>query len=140
MNIDPRDNKYITLKEAAKLSGYAPDYLGQLIRKGKLHGKRVFLNEAWVTTETDLQDYLRKSGGSELKKKTLKERVVVKARELRNAHLSPAALVRWARRLILAVFLLTLLFILLLVWVFVSNIERRSTVSLQTALPASATR
>lgn len=54
--------KYITLKEAAKLSGYAPDYLGQLIRKGKLRGKRIFLNEAWVTTEEDVKTYLASEG------------------------------------------------------------------------------
>ncbi len=59
-----KDNgaKYITLKEAAKLSGYAPDYLGQLIRKGKLKGKRIFLNEAWVTTEEDVRAYLVSDG------------------------------------------------------------------------------
>jgi hypothetical protein len=54
--------KFITLKEAAKISGYAPDYLGQLIRKGKLKGKRVFLNEAWVTTEEDVRTYLASDG------------------------------------------------------------------------------
>ena len=50
LNIDSRDSKnmenknqesekMITLKEAAKISGYAPDYVGQLIRKGKLQQK-----------------------------------------------------------------------------------------------------
>lgn len=56
--------KFITLKEAAKISGYAPDYLGQLIRKGKLKGKRIFLNEAWVTTEEDVKAYLSSDGKS----------------------------------------------------------------------------
>lgn len=56
--------KFITLKEAAKISGYAPDYLGQLIRKGKLKGKRIFLNEAWVTTEEDVRAYLASDGKS----------------------------------------------------------------------------
>ncbi|MDO8515977.1 MAG: hypothetical protein Q7S28_01870 [bacterium] len=53
-----KEGKYITLKEAAQISGYAPDYVGQLIRKGKLQGKRIFLNEAWVTTEEALRDYM----------------------------------------------------------------------------------
>ncbi len=55
------EEKYITLKEAAKLSGYAPDYLGQLIRKGKLRGKQIYLNVAWVTTEEALRDYMAKN-------------------------------------------------------------------------------
>jgi hypothetical protein len=50
----------ITLKEASKLSGYAPDYLGQLIRKGKLPGKQVYCNVAWVTTETAVREYIEK--------------------------------------------------------------------------------
>ena len=45
-----KKDKYITLKEAAEISGYAPDYIGQLIRGGKLDGKQVFSNVAWVTT------------------------------------------------------------------------------------------
>jgi len=56
--------KYIGLKEAARLSGYSPDYVGQLIRRGKLPGKQVFLNVAWVTTEEALLKYMeqQKSG------------------------------------------------------------------------------
>ncbi|MFH1173486.1 MAG: hypothetical protein V1692_03065 [bacterium] len=41
------ESKYINLKEAAKIFGYAPDYLdyiGQLIRKGKLPGRQIFCN------------------------------------------------------------------------------------------------
>lgn len=60
------DKKYITLKEAAALSGYSPDYIGQLIRSGKLRGKQIYSNIAWVTTEEDLTQYMRvrkNSGG-----------------------------------------------------------------------------
>lgn len=52
--------KYINLKEAAEISGYAPDYIGQLIRKGKLSGKQVYCNVAWVTTEEAVREYLAK--------------------------------------------------------------------------------
>ena len=52
--------KYISLKEASLISGYAPDYVGQLIRSGKLSGKQVYSNVAWVTTEVALRDYLEK--------------------------------------------------------------------------------
>jgi hypothetical protein len=50
--------KYISLKEAASLSGYTPDYVGQLIRRGKLPGKQVFSHVAWMTTEDALQEYM----------------------------------------------------------------------------------
>ena len=57
--------KFITLKEAAEISGYAPDYVGQLIRGGKIEGKQVFSNVAWVTTESAVREYAErgKSGG-----------------------------------------------------------------------------
>jgi hypothetical protein len=53
-------SKYISLKEAAKISGYSADYVGQLIRGGKLEGKQVFSNVAWMTTEEAIQKYLRR--------------------------------------------------------------------------------
>jgi len=56
-----KGKKHISLKEAAKLSGYSQDYLGQLIRNGKLPGKKVYVNVAWMTTEEDLRRYM---GGS----------------------------------------------------------------------------
>lgn len=56
------NKEYITLKEAAKISGYAPDYIGQLIRSGKLHGKQVFLNVAWMTTREAIEQYALKEG------------------------------------------------------------------------------
>ena len=52
----------ISLKEAAKISGYSSDYVGQLIRSGKLEGKQVFSNVAWMTTEEAVQKYLRRLG------------------------------------------------------------------------------
>ena len=53
--------KYISLKEAASLSGYTPDYVGQLIRRGKLPGKQVFSHVAWMTTEEALHAYIEKN-------------------------------------------------------------------------------
>jgi Na+-transporting methylmalonyl-CoA/oxaloacetate decarboxylase gamma subunit len=49
---------YITLKEASERFGYAPDYIGQLIRKGKIEGKQVYANVAWMTTEEAMTDYV----------------------------------------------------------------------------------
>ena len=51
----------ISLKEAADMSGYTADYLGQLIRAGKLDGKQVFLNVAWMTTREAVAEYLKKN-------------------------------------------------------------------------------
>lgn len=55
--------KFLTLKEAAKISGYSPDYVGQLIRQGKLEGKQVFKSVSWVTTEEALRAYLSDKQG-----------------------------------------------------------------------------
>lgn len=62
-----KKEEFISLKEAAKMSGYSPDYVGQLIRAGKLPGKQVFSNVAWVTTEEAILEYVQKGkkGSSE---------------------------------------------------------------------------
>lgn len=52
-----QEGGYITLKEASERFGYAPDYIGQLIRKGKIEGKQVYANVAWVTTEEAMEAY-----------------------------------------------------------------------------------
>jgi hypothetical protein len=52
-------DEYISLKQAAQMSGYSADYVGQLIRSGKLPGKQIFSNVAWVTTEEALREYLK---------------------------------------------------------------------------------
>lgn len=62
-NMTEQKEKYITLKEAAKISGYAPDYIGQLIRKGKLKGKQVYCTVAWMTTEDAIRGYSQKPHG-----------------------------------------------------------------------------
>jgi predicted DNA-binding transcriptional regulator AlpA len=70
-------DKFISLKEAAKISGYSPDYVGQLIRKGKLPGKQVFLNVAWMTTEEALDEYIASNkNGDNGPKVTLKEEIL----------------------------------------------------------------
>lgn len=46
-------SKFITLREAALLSGYHQDYLSYCIRTGRLVGQKVGKN--WVTTEDALR-------------------------------------------------------------------------------------
>ena len=49
-------DKYITLREASKISGYNPDYMGYLIRTGKMNGKKFGRN--WMTTKDDVNYYM----------------------------------------------------------------------------------
>ena len=49
---------FITLKQAAEIANYSPDYVGQLIRAGKIRGEQVYSNLAWVTTEAEIRAYL----------------------------------------------------------------------------------
>lgn len=49
--------EWITLKEAARISGYSADYIGELIRKGKIPGKQVVWNVAWMTTKEAILEY-----------------------------------------------------------------------------------
>jgi len=57
-----QEKGYITLKEAAQLAGYSSDYVGQLIRAGKIRGEQVYSNVAWVTTEDEVLSYLQDKG------------------------------------------------------------------------------
>jgi excisionase family DNA binding protein len=45
--------KYISSKRAAEITGYAKDYIGQLVRKGKLDAKRV--GRAWYVSESEIK-------------------------------------------------------------------------------------
>ena len=49
--------KLISLKEAAQISGYSADYIGQLIRSGKIAGRQVYCNVAWMTTSDAVLNY-----------------------------------------------------------------------------------
>ena len=45
-----KEKDLISLKDASKASGYSADYIGQLIREGKIPGKQVYTNISWMTT------------------------------------------------------------------------------------------
>jgi len=53
---------YLTLKEAADKTEYTPDYIGQLIRAGKIEGKQIYSSVAWVANENSLKQYLAARG------------------------------------------------------------------------------
>lgn len=70
---------YISLKEAAKISGYSPDYIGQLIREGKIWGKPVYTNIAWRTTAEEVLKYKnKKKNRGEKNKVGLEEKIRLK--------------------------------------------------------------
>lgn len=59
------ENKLISLKEAAKITGYSSDYIGQLIRNGKIPGKQVYSNIQWMTSVDAIKDYRKKSNNKQ---------------------------------------------------------------------------
>ena len=113
-------SNYITLKEAAKISGYSPDYLGQLIRKGKLAGKQVYLNVAWVTTEKALRSYLANNkvvGG----RSDFGTMFRGKARRWFIEHGTGDAIIRIARRVVYVVIVFMVILCAFLAYAFVAN-------------------
>lgn len=76
MKLGGKKQKFISLKEAAKLSGYASDYIGYLIRKGKISGKKIYSGVTWITTEETLKEYKEKKKvlKKNIKKKNIKEK------------------------------------------------------------------
>lgn len=70
---------YITLKKAAQISNYSPDYVGQLIRSGKIRGEQVYQQVVWVTTEDEIRAYMERiRTGSNESELTYQEAVVAR--------------------------------------------------------------
>lgn len=106
-----KDTEYISLKEAAQLSGYSADYIGQLIRSGKISGKQVFSNVAWVTTKEAIAEYLQKDKKSDDIPKTKWERIVDVLTDMETLQKIYAAFV-WFFLALLGCFALILLYVL----------------------------
>jgi len=115
---------YLTLKEASKISGYSPDYLGQLIRKGKLAGKQVYLNVAWVTTEKALRAYLEDNKLA-TRKSDFKMIFRGKVRRWFAAHSSGDEIIRLARRIVYVVIATLFFLCLFLIYAFVANVIQK---------------
>jgi hypothetical protein len=118
--IKKEEGQYITLKEAAKISGYTPDYLGQLIRKGKLEGKQIYLNVAWVTTEKALSAYLE-NNKMPARKAELGIGIRGKARRWVLEHNSGEEIIRLTRKVIYVVLGILFLLCLFLIYAFFAN-------------------
>jgi hypothetical protein len=116
---------FITLKEASALSGYSSDYIGQLIRKGKLDGRQVYANVAWMTTREALMEYMDsdtarvKSAPDALSETTLLSRLInIDLLPHQSGVLRPALI-------IISVF--SVLFLLVEFYLFSVFIDRRLT-------------
>ena len=59
-------SQYISLKEAAALTSYSSDYIGQLIRAGKIEGHQVYTSVSWVTTEEAVRTYMNDHGKNDI--------------------------------------------------------------------------
>ncbi len=112
---------YITLKEASELFGYSPDYIGQLIRKGKIEGKQVYANVAWMTTINTLEEYLARERGATILKE--KPPVTLRLMQLLVSEQS-VQVARWTLRVLIPL----LVIIAALVFYFISiSIDRKLT-------------
>lgn len=108
--------EYLSLKEASAISGYSPDYLGQLLRSGKLAGKQVFQQVTWVTTEEDLRRYMDARQRAEEGQR---------ARKLRLALMWRMDIPRLATALLYLLAALSLCLFLLLFYILSSSLEQR---------------
>lgn len=88
----------ISLREASKLTPYSSDYLGLLVRKGKLEGKKV--GGAWMTSKKAVELYLQKTAESSYEKQQ-NLNVKIPAEEIKKASLN----LKWASVLLVMIIL-----------------------------------
>ncbi len=111
-----KKSEYISLREAADLSGYSSDYVGQLIRSGKLPGKQVFANVAWMTTPEAVREYMESKGKSIVKASSSSSVFSVFERELHSPRL--------VKRLSFALICVCIAFLALLFYVFSTALDQ----------------
>ncbi len=117
-------SKYITLKEASKMTGYSPDYLGQLIRKGKLAGKQVYLNVAWMTTEDAVREYLEKNKAGGGARASVKESLAGRFRRWMIFFGSGDNVIKMTRKVLYLSIVVVMAICLFLGYAVVANIMR----------------
>lgn len=119
------ESKYITLKEASALSGYSSDYVGQLIRSGKISGKRVYANPVWMTTEKDLLEYLNNNHSNEKFDKKELNKTFAKFRAWRTKIRSELELVKFYRGILYFTISVSIIFSLFVFYIFSVNFDAR---------------
>jgi hypothetical protein len=116
---EQKSDGHITLKEASERFGYAPDYIGQLIRKGKIEGKQVYANVAWVTTVEAMENYIANEKNS--KKSTATERNALERFGAWVVSSKNAPMLEWSLR---AVMVLLSIFAIMLFYFISVSIDR----------------
>lgn len=113
-----KKDEYISLREAAAIAGYTPDYMGQLIRSGKLSGKQVFANVAWMTTEEAVRSYVgQKKGKSVGKESVAPSMLAALQREIESP--------RIVKRLSITLIVISVAFMLLVFYIFSTSLDQR---------------
>ncbi len=118
-----KDKRYITLKEAAALSGYSSDYVGQLIRSGKILGKRVYANPVWMTTEEELMNYLEADRANRSRRTGLGRKVADFLRSWRTGLRSELEIVKLYKGVLYFSISVSLVFSLFVFYVFSVNFD-----------------
>lgn len=116
-----KNNEYISLKEASEISGYSPDYIGQLIRGGKLPGRQVFQQVAWMTTEEDLRAYMQTKRSAANRASQDATGWLRRSRKRANSIETP----RLAIRVLYVAGAIAVCLFLLLFYIFSSSLEHR---------------
>jgi len=121
--------KYISLKEAAKISGYAPDYIGYLIRTGKIPGKIVYTGISWQTTAQAVLDYKNRQQKKKVKE-DFKDKVFEKIEDFKRKIAFEFSVLKMFFKefkvLLIAFFLLIFLISGISVWLFSSKMEKKT--------------
>ena len=123
MNLRPKE-KFISLKDAAHISGYTPDYVGQLIRKGKLPGRQVYCTVAWMTTEEAVREYLR-SNQSRKGRISWRDRFGERVQAVRSELLLELKLARMVKSVLYLAIFFSVIFSLVLFYILSVSIEHR---------------
>lgn len=97
------DEKLLTLKEASKMTPYSSDYLGLLVRKGRIGGYKK--DGKWFTTEKDVESYMKRTAESSYEHQQSLN-VKIPAQEIKEA----ANNFRWAV-ILLSVVIISLVYV-----------------------------
>ncbi len=105
------------------MSGYSPDYVGQLIRNGKLPGKQVFSHVAWMTTEEALQEYMQKKRGGKIQS-SWQNAAISAIRSIPHRVRRQFEMPKLFTKALYGVVILSVCFLLLLFYIFSTSLER----------------
>ena len=135
--MEKNKEKWISLKEAAKISGYSPDYIGEMIRKGKIPGKQVYYNIAWMTTAEALLGYKQREKKKGERKSSFKDNISSALSEIKQKILweirTLKLFAKTFKYILPIIIILVLSFSMLLFYIF--SIGKQEVETLPQALP-----